>query len=620
MPTPLSHDPALTSTEVRRFLVTEREFREEIIYFIIVDRFHDATSDDEERRGLWDRGSTPGLYDKTWTQWGKYWGGNLLGIVDKIPYLKSLGVTAVWLSPLFEQVDDMQFDRAPMHGYWTKDFKRINPRFLPPGESNSIKESPTLRLLVDSLHGAGIKLILDVVCNHSSPDINGQKGVVYDDGVLLCDFNNDTQSFYHHNGEIADWEDEYQLINCEMCGLATFNERNPAFRSYIKSAICDWLDLGVDALRVDTLKHMPIWFWQEFSADIKSHQPGTFLFGEYGFGKPWDSRTTQYANHSGMSILDFGFADAIRFAFGGQEPGGFHLIENLLALDHVYHRANELVTFIDNHDMPRFLSIVPNRRSLEQALVLLFSIRGIPCLFYGTEQYLVNNTDGGNDPYNRPMMDSWDTDTACCQLVSILISTRRSNQALTFGSHQQIYITDSIYAFVRSYRDSRALCVLNKGPSSDVTLSLPSEFVAKELVCALDGSTYYSSSSSLTLSLSAGAAHLFSLPGTRVDAPVVATFQLNGLETRPGQRLVLTGDCDELGNWDLSLSYGMEFLNRNTWICEVGFTASATKMIQFKYVVLGDSGSLPVHENVIPRRLFLPAQGREKVDSIWQMA
>lgn len=612
--------PNVSNTEVRRLLVTEREFREEVIYFIIVDRFHDSTSDEEERRGLWDRGSTPGLYDKTWTQWGKYWGGNLLGIIDKIPYLQSLGVTALWLSPLFEQVDDMQFDRAPMHGYWTKDFKRINPRFLPAGETNSIKRSPTLKLLIDSLHSAGIKLILDVVCNHSSPDINGQKGVVYDDGVLLCDYGNDAESFYYHNGEIADWEDEYQLINCEMCGLATFNERNPAFRNYIKSAISEWLDLGVDALRVDTLKHMPIWFWQEFTTDIKSHLPGIFLFGEYGFGKPWDIRTVEYANHSGMSILDFGLADAIRFAFSGTEPGGFHLVENLLAFDHVYHRANELVTFIDNHDMPRFLSIVPNPKSLEQALILLFSARGVPCVFYGTEQYLVNNTDGGNDPYNRPMMEAWDMSSSGYRLVSTLIAIRRANQALTFGSHRQIYISDDIYAFMRSYRDSHALCILNKGPDTSVMITLPEPFAGKQLICALDGSVHSSSLNSLSIYLNSGASHLFSLPGERVEGSVVATFQLNGLVTQPGQRIVLTGNCDELGNWDLAKSYGMEFVNRNTWICEVGFVASASKMIHFKYVLLDHRNEPVLYENIIPRQLLLPSEGREKIDSIWQQS
>jgi cyclomaltodextrin glucanotransferase len=611
--------PHVQTAGKESLFITEREFREEIIYFIIVDRFYDATSDDEERRGLWDRGATPGLYDKTWTQWGKYWGGNLLGIIDKIPYLQSLGITAVWLSPLFEQVDDMQFDRAPMHGYWTKDFKRINPRFLPDGESNSIRSSETMHKLVEALHAANIKLILDIVCNHSSPDINGSKGIVYDDGVLLCDFNNDTNRFYHHNPEITDWDNEHQLINGEMLGLATFDENNTTFRAYIKSAICHWLDIGVDALRVDTLKHMPLWFWQEFSADIKAHQPGTFLFGEYGFGKPWDKRTVSYANHSGMSILDFGLADAIRFAFSGQQPGGFNLVDSLLAYDHVYQRANELVTFIDNHDMPRFLSISQSHRSLEQAIVLLFALRGVPCLFYGTEQYLFDNTDGGNDPYNRPMMVDWNQGGQCFSLINTLISTRRQNQALTFGSHHQLYVSDDVYAFVRSYRDHHAICVLNKGARMTISLDLSGRLESQNLTCKLSGGTYSIVDQHLHLELESGAAHLFSIPGKRVIGDVVTTFQLNGIETQNEQSIVLIGDCVELGNWDPKNGYGMEYVNPNTWICEVGFNLSTRPLVQFKYVVVDQSGFV-MRESINPRRLVLPPKGRVKIDSLWQLS
>jgi cyclomaltodextrin glucanotransferase len=615
----LSDGSSVTGSVADRLFSAESEFREEIIYFIIVDRFFDASSDEEERRGYWDRGETAGLYDKTWTQWGKYWGGNLQGIIEKVPYLKSLGITAVWLSPLFEQVDDMQFDRAPMHGYWTKDFKRINPRFLPRGESNSLHQSSTLRELVDALHKADIKLILDVVCNHSSPDVNGSKGVVYNDGELLCDYNNDVNGFYYHNGEITDWEDEYQLINCEMCGLATFNESNPEYRSYIKSAICDWLDIGVDALRVDTLKHMPIWFWQEFTADIKRHKPGAFIFGEYGFGKPWDSRTVNYANQSGMSILDFGLCDSIRFAFSGQQPGGFYLVEALLNHDHVYHRANELVTFIDNHDMPRFLSICPSYRSLEQALILLFCLRGVPCIFYGTEQYLVDNTDGGNDPYNRPMMQNWDLNSGGFSLVSSLILLRRQNQAFTFGSHQQLYISSDVYAFVRSYRGSRALCILNKGQPIQLSIDLQGYIQLRDtLTCDLTGASFPVIDNHLHIDLDDGAAFVFSLPSDRVLGEVVTTFQLNGIVTTPGQHVFLTGSCPELGTWDINKAYGMEYVNQNTWICEVPFAASTGHIVNFKYVVVDSASGNVIRENILPRRILVMPSSIDKVDSIWE--
>ena len=376
------------------------EFRKETIYFIVIDRFCNSCRGND---GM----GREGLFDPTRQHWGRYWGGDLRGVIDKADYLQALGVTALWLSPLFEQVDDLQQGQAPMHGYWTRDFKRINPHFIAPDDSNSLGRSRTLQHLVETFHGRGIKLILDIVCNHSSPEINGKKGVVYDDGQLLADFHNDDEGFYHHFGPITDWEDEFQLIHHEMMGLATFNEGNTAFRNYIKTAIKGWLDIGFDALRVDTVKHMPLWFWQEFISDLRRAHPQTFIFGEYGFGSPHDSRTLAYANHSGMSLLDFGLAYAIRRAFSGLPAGGFRQVQELLDLDHVYKRSTELVTFIDNHDMPRFLSICDSWANLELATILLLTLRGIPCIFYGTEQYLVNQTDGGIDPYNRPMMENW---------------------------------------------------------------------------------------------------------------------------------------------------------------------------------------------------------------------
>jgi len=145
----------MSSTLARNNIGIEEEldFRKEVIYFIIVDRFLDGCSDHEE-------GAKAELFDRSRSHWGKYWGGDLKGIIEKADYLKSLGVTALWISPLFEQVDALRGEYTAMHGYWTKDCKRINPRFIPYGESNSLKESATLKELVDTLHSKGLKVIL----------------------------------------------------------------------------------------------------------------------------------------------------------------------------------------------------------------------------------------------------------------------------------------------------------------------------------------------------------------------------------------------------------------------------------------------------------------------------
>lgn len=444
------------------FLFTRSiEFRQETIYFLIVDRFNDGDTTNNA-------GPNPELYDASRQKWGRYWGGDIQGIIDKLDYLKGMGITAIWVSPLFEQVEDLQFESAAMHGYWTKDFKRINSRFLAKDEPNSLLQCTAFNRLITELHDRGMKLILDIVCNHSSPDVNGQKGKLYDDGELIADFYHDDNHWYYHNPEITDWEDEHQLLYYEMAGLATFNESNVEYRNYIKSAIKLWLDRGVDALRVDTVKHMPIWFWQEFNAEIQTHKPSVFIFGEWGFSKPWDTGSVNFTNHSGMSILDFGLCEAIRAALGKNDPQGFQLVQKILDLDHLYYRATELITFIDNHDMPRFQSVNGDRGALKLAVSLIMTSRGIPCLYYGTEQYLHNDTNGGNDPYNRPMMDSWDMNSPLYKLLGLFSKLRRLNPAISLGSQQQKYITTDIYCYTRSYRDSRCFVAINKGNPTSI--------------------------------------------------------------------------------------------------------------------------------------------------------
>ena len=595
------------------------DFRSEVVYFLIVDRFHDGHDVAGDQEGS-EKEDAKGLFDKTKQDWGKYWGGNLQGIINKIDYLKDLGVTALWLSPLFEQVSDLQFSRAPMHGYWTRDFKRINPRFVKVGESNSISESSTLKQLVDTCHAAGIKVVLDIVCNHSSPDINGSKGLVLDDGQPLADFKDDQNGFYYHEGEITDWEDEYQLIHLEMMGLATFNEKNIHYRNYIKSAIQMWLDAGVDALRVDTLKHMPIWFWQEFTTAMKAHKPGLFMFGEYGFSKPWEQRSVEYANNIGMSILDFGLCDGIRFCFSGQEPGGFHQVERVLNYDHVYQRANELVTFIDNHDMPRFLSIIPDSRKLDLALVLLTTLRGVPCLFYGTEQYLNNPTNGGQDPYNRPMMESWDTSSHSFKLVQTLLELRHRNQALSLGSHHTAWINDDFYLYTRNFRDSAVMVMVNKSDEDHLVDAENIKMPDGNYTCLITGFPVKISNGRLQgYRVHGNSAIVISAEGIPVEASLVVVFQINGFVTQPGQSIAIIGDCDELGHWDHAKAYGMEYVNQNTWTATVGFNRAVASVLNFKFIVFQANGD-PIVEYLINRKTLIPQEGRIAIDCFWNRA
>lgn len=597
------------------FLYTrDIEFRQETIYFLVVDRFYDGDPENNE-------GPNPELYDPEGKDWGKYWGGDLQGVIDKLDYLKDMGVSAVWLTPLFEQVEALFVEQAAIHGYWTKDFKRLNPRFIAKGDNPSINQTQESKdtvfdKLVHELHQRNMKLVLDIVCNHSNPDFSGKKGELYDDGVKIADFNDDEDDWYHHYGEVTNWEDEWQVHNCELSGLATFNENNIAYRSYIKSAIKQWLDRGVDALRVDTVKHMPIWFWQEFTADILTHRPDVFIFGEWIYSDPRNDRSVEFVNESGMTILDFGLCVAIREVLGQGADAGFKLVQDVLNLDHRYYGATELITFIDNHDMPRFQSLNPDPEMLQLAICLIMTTRGIPCIYYGTEQYLRDDTDGGNDPYNRPMMENWDTDSPIYRAVRLLSGLRRLNPAISMGSHWQKYLTADVYCYVRRYRDSVVFVAMNRGNSvtiKAVDTELPdgehTEVLSRRKFEVKDGMLY-------NVEFGSREVMIFSRVGERVKAKTIVRAQLNSVRSQPGERIVVIGDCPELGNWDISKGYPLEYINTNTWFGEIPFNESAGKLISYKYALLRE-GLSPLRENLVCRRWVLVSEGTVKWRDKW---
>jgi len=593
--------------------VSDIEFRGETIYFIMVDRFYDGDPNNSA-------GPDPHLYDPTRSDWGKYWGGDLQGVLDKLDYLQACGVTAIWLTPLFEQVERMAWQSAPIHGYWTKDFKRINPRFVGgPDEVRVFTRNDTVfDKLVAEMHRRGMKLVLDIVCNHSSPDAGGVKGQLFDDGKLIADFNDDKDHWYHHYGEVRDWNDEWQVQNCELAGLATFNENNPKYRNYIKSAIKGWLDKGVDALRVDTVKHMPLWFWQEFTSDMTSHKPETFIFGEWIYSNPNDPRSVEFANLSGMSLLDFGLCTAIRQGLGHSDPRGFEVIDEVFRLDDRYRGATELITFIDNHDMPRFQSLNGDPDILRLAVDLVLTCRGIPCIFYGTEQYLHNDTNGGNDPYNRPMMEKWDTSTPIVQDMKKLSALRRRNAAIRFGRQAVKFLSPDVYAYTRIYRDWRVFVVLNRG--GEMTLpELDAEMPDGTHRCLLDGTELrVANSKTASLKLAPKSVHVFAVEGKPLTGKLLARVQLNAAPTKPRDWVGLIGDCPELGDWDTDRAVRLECINPNTWFGEVLFDQRAGQTVSYKYAVFRAGGGLPQRENMTPRRRILPEKGVVKWRDVWE--
>jgi cyclomaltodextrin glucanotransferase len=610
VPANVAHQPI---EAVSHLHMSDVECRGETIYFAVVDRFNIG----KKNR----MGKETELDDPTHTDWNKYWGGDLQGIIDKIDYLKELGATALWLTPLFEQVEGAVAGvYAPIHGYWTQDFKRVNARWVnDPKEVRLFAHDTVLDKLIDELHKRSMKFILDIVCNHSSPATTKGKGRLFDDGKLIADFDNDKDHWYHHYGDVKDWNDEWQVQNCELCGLATFNENNVQYRRYIMDAIKMWLDKGVDALRIDTVKHMPNWFWQEFTSEMHTRKPNVFIFGEWIHNHPGNPVSVDFANHAGMTVFDFALCQAIRDSIGKNADAGFQLVQQVLDQDGAYRNASELVTFYENHDMPRFQSLGASNEMLDVATALVMTMRGIPCLYYGYEQYLHNDTDGGNDPYNRPMMEKWDTGTKAFHFTKMLSAERGKNPAIQWGGHWPKIVEKDLYVFVRKYRESRCLVILNKGPERTID-RLDTEMPNGVHQCILTGEKIECQDGIATgVPIGGGQARVFSFVGQRVEAKSIARLQLNGLFTQPGDSVVVIGDCAELGNWDLAKGVPLEYINLNTWFTELAFNESAGESIAYKFAVLHPGPDLPPgRENRPVRRRAVGTEGVAKWRDVWE--
>ena len=317
-----------------------------------------------------------------------------------------------------------------------------------------------------------------------------------------------------------------------------------------------------------------------------------------------------------MSIVDFGLCNAIREAIAQNQPGGFHRIQAIFDCDHFYNSATELITFVDNHDMPRFLSLNGNGNKLKLAVALILTCRGIPCLYYGTEQYLHNDTNGGNDPYNRPMMTDWDTNSDLYKMLGKLSELRRNNPAICAGSQQQKYLSDDIYVFLRRYRDCRCLVIMNKGGTTTIEID-NTELPDATYTCPITERSISVVGGRISgLTLSTDEVVVLSHQGEIVEGKIVVRVQLNDVQTQLGETVVVTGDCPELGNWDIDKACPLEYINQNTWFGEIPFNESAGKAVAYKYAIIRPS-MLPVRENLPCRRWILADTGTVKWRNKW---
>ncbi|HWE84546.1 MAG TPA: alpha-amylase family glycosyl hydrolase [Terracidiphilus sp.] len=441
-----------------------QDFKKQVIYQIVTDRFYDGDTTNDNPA------ESPGLFDSMHTNWQAYWGGDLAGIQQQLSYIKGMGATAIWVSPVANNENlscNSSGISGPYHSYWNRDFMNVEEHFGDNSNSFSAFDN-----LASALHSNNMKLIVDEANNHSNPDNCGEMGSLYNNGTFMAAANNDPNGYFHHNSDISNYNDRYQLQYYTLEDLTDLNQENATIDAYLKNAAAQLQQHHVDAFRLDALKHVT-WGWEySFANALFNNAPG-FLFGEWmetGTSDPLYADSYKFANLSGITLLDFPLNNALRDVFAGNNT--FSEIDSTINAENAtFAFPNDLVTFFDSHDEARLLSVNDNQNRLQEAMAFILTGRGIPIILYGDEQYLFNNSNGGNDPYNRVWMSSFNTNTAAYKVISKLAGLRAANDAVGYGTWKKRWINNDVYIYERQFFNDVVLVAINKNDTTPYNIT-----------------------------------------------------------------------------------------------------------------------------------------------------
>lgn len=354
------------------------------MYLLMPDRFSNGDPSNDEI----DTMNEPKLNREY--MFGRH-GGDISGIVNHLDYLENLGVTALWINPLVENDQP----EASYHGYAATDLYTIDPRF----GSNTDYVS-----LCENLHARDMKIVMDVVYNHwgnehelfrSPPDSNWFH---YQDHFERTSYRAPTLLDPHASEKDRDilangWFDHH---------MPDLNQKDPRLSTYLIQNSIWWIEhAGIDAFRIDTYAYPDQGFMARLGQRLELEYPGFFHFAEtwvHGtFIQDWFLREQEdFGGYQLPSVTDFQLYYAINEALN--EPirweGGLNRIYYTLAADGIYENPDALVTFLDNHDLSRFYSMVgEDMDKFKLGMTMLLTIRGIPCIYYGTEILMKNYAD-----------------------------------------------------------------------------------------------------------------------------------------------------------------------------------------------------------------------------------
>ena len=453
----------------------------DVLYLLMPDRFVNGDPKNDVVKGLLENSSSQAPDARH--------GGDLAGMIKALPYLDSMGVTAVWPTPLL--VNDMP--GTSYHGYAITDYYQIDPRY----GSNEL-----YRQFVAEAHRRGMKVVQDMVFNHC-----GDHNFLFTDKPDSTWFNYRSEYVQTHykissvNDPYASAEDKTNAQDgWFVASMPDLNQRNPHVMRYLIQNSIWWIEYaGIDGIRQDTYPYADRRAMAQWCREVMAEYPRFNIVGETWLSTNtgvsyWQKDSpvaTADCNSELPTVMDFPLMNLLCSALDEETNDwdkGLARIYEYLCQDRVYANTNNLLTFLDNHDTDRFAPVASRasqRNRYEQALTLLLTLRGIPQLYYGDELAMSANKSRGDGVLRQNFPGGFPGDSVnaltgenltplmqkTLSFARRMLNWRKGNDVIAKGSFRHFAIRNGVYVYARQY-GGRTVTVLMNGTSQPACVSL----------------------------------------------------------------------------------------------------------------------------------------------------
>jgi glycosidase len=466
----------------------------DVLYMLMPDRFAQGAGHNTQLKGM-----RPYREDRT--QPSLRHGGDLNGIREHLDYFKDLGVTALWLTPVLENDSpDTDNGYSTYHGYATTNYYRVDPRF----GSNA-----DYRRLCDEAHQKGLKVVMDMIFNHSgfehpwTLDMPSKDWLNVPEWLAEQQSGRDPMTGYGQGNEQSQYlQTSYKLtpvvdpyaskIDLKetqegwfVPSMPDLNQNNPHLMRYLIQNSKWWIEtVGIDGIRMDTYPYAFAEPMAQWMKELNEEYPNFNTVGETWVTEPaytaaWqaDSKLSTLNSHL-KTVMDFSFFDKLNQAKNEETDAwwnGLNRLYNSFVYDYLYPNPSSVMAFIENHDTDRFLGNGRDTLMLKQALALLLTVNRIPQLYYGTE-VLMNGTKevtDGNVRKDFPGGFPGDehncfeqtgrsrAENAMFTWLRRLLHWRQGNDCIIRGKQTQFIPYNGVYVLARQYKGRTVLTVLN---------------------------------------------------------------------------------------------------------------------------------------------------------------